>query len=62
MTLLYYVLKFALGEEVYRSLTQNSLFRNSYPFLVFGVTLILVMAGYKVFQHCISHANGLLHK
>lgn len=48
MTLLHYGLKFALGEEAYRNLTQNSLFRNSYPFLVFGVTLILVMAGYKV--------------
>lgn len=48
MTLLHYGLKLAFGEEAYRNLTQNNLFRNSYPFLVFGVTLILVMAGYKV--------------
>lgn len=48
MTLLHYGLKLAFGEEAYRNLAHNNLFRNSYPFLVFGVTLILVMAGYKV--------------
>lgn len=48
ITLLGVGMKFVLGEEVYQNLTQSSLFRNSYPFLVFGVTLILVMAGYKV--------------
>ena len=62
MTLLHYGLKLALGEETYRNLTQNNLFRNCYPFLVFGVTLILIMAGYKIYQHCILHVNRLLRK
>lgn len=62
MTLLHYGLKLALGEETYRNLTQNNLFRNCYPFLVFGVTLILVMAGYKIYQYCILHVNRLLRK
>ena len=62
MTLLGFGMKFVLGEEVYQNLTQSSMFRNSYPFLVLGVTLILVMAGYKIYQHCILHVNRLLRK
>ena len=62
MTLLGVGMRFVFGEEAYRNLTQNNLFRNSYPFLIFGVTLILVMAGYKIYQHCILHVNRLLRK
>lgn len=62
MTLFGVGMRFVFGEEVYRNLTQNNLFRNSYPFLIFGVTLIFVMAGYKIYQHCILHVNRFLRK
>lgn len=48
MHIMEYGLRFIGGEEIYQDIIQNNLFRNIYPFLVFGVTLILVMAGYKV--------------
>lgn len=62
MNLLCFGLKFVLGEEVFLDLTENNLFRNTYPFLVFGTTLLLVMAGYNIYQHCIMHANRFPQK
>lgn len=45
MACIQYVLKSVAGKEI---IMQNSLFRNCYPFLVFGATLVSVMIGYKV--------------
>lgn len=42
MSLIQYGLKFVLGENLYYEVIKNSLFKNSYPFLVFGITLIVV--------------------
>ncbi len=42
ISLINYVLRFFLGVEMQQQLAQNSLFKNSFPFLVFGVTLFIV--------------------
>lgn len=48
MACIQYVLKSVASKELYQDIIQNSLFRNCYPFLIFGATLISVMIGYKV--------------
>lgn len=45
---IHYGLGFILDKETYQDVIQNNLFKNSYPFLVFGITLLSVMIGYKV--------------
>lgn len=58
--LLRFSLKFVLGEETFLDLTENNLFRNIYPFLIFGTTLLLVMAGYNIYQHIYSKCRSLI--
>lgn len=48
VTAMYDGLKMVLGNEVYQDVLENILFKNTCPFLVFGVSLVLVMIGYKV--------------
>lgn len=45
-----YGLKIVLGKEIYQDVIQSNLFKNGYPFLVFGVTLLSVMIGYKIWS------------
>ena len=50
MTFINYGLKILLGKETYQDVIQNNLFKNGYPFLVFGITLLSVMIGYKIWS------------
>lgn len=48
ITLLSYGFSFILGDEMYQSMMRCDLFKNSYPFLVFAITLLAVFAGNKL--------------
>lgn len=43
-------LKFVLGEETYQNVRQNNLFRNSFPFIIFGLTLMLIISVHKLYS------------
>lgn len=57
ISLLSYGLSFILGDEIYQSILQCDLFKNSYPFLVFATTLLAVFVGNKLWTLLLQKRN-----